>query len=261
MNSDPDLDPVIRSRTNAQLKRVGAVLSGKEREQIVLEGDRLVDDAIAAGVELEVLLVAEDREQRARELEARELPVRRIEVPLLQRVSALGTTPGVLALAKCPARRELSTLDPVSARLVLVVAGVQDPGNLGALARSAEAAGAQALVVLSGGARAFGDKALRGSMGSLLRLPVHEVASAAEAAKVLGGAGYRQVCAATRDGKRWDEFNWSGPVALWVSGETGELPELTQAFEHVTIPMRGSVESLNITVAASLLLFAAGSAR
>ena len=254
------LEPVIRSRTNALLKRVGTVLAGKERGCIALEGDRLVDDALAAGVTLEVVLVGESRTSRACELEERGVEVRLVEDELLQRASSLETSPGVLALAPSPASLDLARLDPAVARLVLVVAGVQDPGNLGALARSAEAAGAAAVVVLTGGARPFGAKALRGSMGSLLRLPVYEGAEAEQTAEALREAGYRQVCAATRFGESWDAFDWSGPVALWVSGESGVLPALTEDFEHVTIPMRGSVESLNITVAASLLLFAAGSA-
>lgn len=255
------LDPVIRSRSNAQLKRVGAVLAGKDRERILLEGARLVGDALGAGVALELVLVSEERTAEAEELTQRGATVKLVEPELLRRASSLETSPGVLAIADRPPLRALEDLAPEHAGLVLVVAGVQDPGNLGALARSAEAAGAEALVVLGGGARPFGVKALRGSMGSLLRLPVYEASQAAEVDVHLRGAGYRQVCAATRDGVAWDALDWSGPLALWVSGETGELPALAEAFEHVTIPMRGEVESLNITVAASLLLFAAGSGR
>jgi TrmH family RNA methyltransferase len=255
------LDPVIRSRSNAQLKRVGAVLAGKDRERILLEGVRLVTDALAAGVSLELVLVSEDHASEAEQLARLGAGVRLVEAELLQRASSLETSPGVLAIAERPQRRALADLEPQHAGLVLVVAGVQDPGNLGALARSAEAAGAQALVVLEGGARPFGAKALRGSMGSLLRLPVYEAARAEDVDAQLRGAGYRQVSAATRDGVAWDALDWAGPLALWVSGETGELPALAEAFEHVTIPMRGQVESLNITVAASLLLFAAGRGR
>ncbi|MCB9914078.1 MAG: RNA methyltransferase [Planctomycetes bacterium] len=248
-------DAVIRSRTNALLKRVGAALAGRERDVVVLEGERLVRDALRAGVELEVALVAESRAAELGDLAA---PLRVVADELLARASALESSPGVLALARPPQTRTLDALNPRGARLVLVVAGVQDPGNLGALARSAEAAGAGALVCLAGGARPFGPKALRGSMGSLLRLPVHAAAEAAALADTLAARGYRQVCAATRGGARWDRFDWSGPIALWVSGETSELPDVTARFEHVTIPMHGDVESLNVTVAASLLLFAAG---
>ena len=69
--------------------------------------------------------------------------------------------------------------------------------------------------------------------------------------------GARQVVAATRGGQDLGGLDWSGPLALWIGSETGDLPETTRAFERVTIPMRGAVESLNVSVAAALLLFAA----
>lgn len=252
-------EPTIRSRSNPLLKRVGAVLAGKDRTAIVLEGDRLVGEALRAGLSLEVVLVAEDRAERIDELIGLgTVPARVVERKLLDRLSALDTSPGIFVLAAPPPRRELEELSPRDAPLVLVIAGVADPGNLGALARSAEAAGAGAVLVVCGGARAFGDKALRGSMGSLLRLPVYEGFTAAELAASLEAKAYRQVRAVTRGGVPTNGFDWSPPIALWVTGETGAMPDLAVRFEDVTIPMRGEVESLNVTVAGSLLLFAAG---
>ncbi len=249
---------VIRSRSNALLKRAGAAVSGKTPGVMVLEGDRLVDDAVAAGYGLEVVLVSAQREDRARELEAADLEVRRVEHELLARISSLETSPGVMALAVCPDGSELSALGPAEHPRTLVVAGLQDPGNLGALARTAEAAGFTALVTVRGGARCFGPKALRGSMGSLLRLAIWEVDSAEEIAGHLESHGVRQVCAVTRGGTDWRAFSWSPPLAIWVTGETGTSPAIMTDFEGVSIPMAGAVESLNVTVATSLLLFAAG---
>ena len=147
-----------------------------------------------------------------------------------------------------------------------MVCGVQDPGNLGAIARTAEAAGAVGLVIVAGGCRPWSDKALRGSMGSLLRLPVWEVSTGIDAWRGLRGRGFRHVVAATRGGCTPGELDWSGPVALWVPSETGGLPadvETARASEPgddlaVTIPMAGAVESLNVSVATGVLLFAAG---
>ncbi len=256
-----ETDDVIRSRGNALLKRVGAVVARRSRDVLLLEGDRLIDDALTAGLELEVVLVAESREALAGALRERGAPVRLVEDTLLERVSALETSPGSLALAQRPARRTLTELGPETGPRVLVVAGLADPGNLGALARSAEAAGFGALVVAPGGARPFSPKALRGSMGSALRLEVHTGNEVPEIAQHLASAGYRQVAAATRGGADWRAFDWSAPLALWVGGETGLDPAIVATFERVTIPMHGAVESLNITVATSLLLFQAGSAR
>ena len=101
---------------------------------------------------------------------------------------------------------------------------------------------------------------MRGSMGSLLRLPIVRAATAEDLAAELSATGARSVTACTRGGSSWREFDWSGRIALWVGAETGLAPELTRDFDGVTIPMSGSVESLNVTVATSLLLFAAGRA-
>lgn len=225
--------------------------AGKEA-MLLLEGERLIADAIAGGHQLDTVLVREDKPDWLERFPAAHQ--RLVEPALLDGVSALETSPGVLALAPKLEPRRLNQIDLSSNALVLVACGVSDPGNLGALARSAEAAGAEALVLV-GGARPFGEKALRGSMGSLLRLPVVE-AKEEDVARSL--EGFRWVAAATRGGAAPDGFDWSGRLALWITGETRGLPEVAAEAEPVTLPMAGAVESLNVTVAASLLLFAAG---
>jgi len=248
----------IRSRANPLLKRAAGVLAGQEAATIPLEGDRLVDDALRAGVALEIVLVAEERTDRAEELVARGVHVRLVETELLGRVSRLKTSPGILALAPTPEPVDLAALDLDESTLVLVASGVADPGNLGALARSAEAFGACALLVARGGASPWSDKALRGSMGSLLRVPVGFGEDPELLAQALEKRGFRQVGASTRGGKDARAFDWRGPIALWMGSETGALPERAKKFERVTISMSGEVESLNVAVAASLLLYASG---
>jgi TrmH family RNA methyltransferase len=251
---------VIRSRANADVQRAGAVLAGRERGLIALEGLRLIEDALRAHLHFELVLVAERLGERAAELEKRGLPVRLVADELLERVSSLSTSPGILALCRAPLDRTLGDAELSSEALVLVIAGISDPGNVGALARSAEAAGVEAVCAVAGGASPWNEKALRGSMGSLLRVPVVTFADATAAAGELASRGFRQVRAATRGGKSLADFDWSGRVALWLGSETGTLPAVCDSFERVTIAMKGAVESLNVTVAGSLLLFAAGRA-
>ncbi len=251
----------IRSVHNPLLRRARAALAGKEKGLIALEGDRLVEEALRRGLVLEACLVSEERLERAHELARLGAPVRLVDAQLLQRASALVTPPGILALASVPPALSLEELSPARAPLVAVACGISDPGNLGALARTAEAAGVGALVLV-GGASPWNPKALRGSMGSLLRLALVQAPDAGAVRAALAQHGWRQVRAATRGGVAFERFDWRGPLALWISSETGALPPEAGEAEPVTIPMAGAVESLNVTTAAAILLFAArGAAR
>jgi TrmH family RNA methyltransferase len=247
---------VIRSAANPVWKRIRDAGRGRVGEELLLEGERLIEDARRSGLALEVLVVDEERADLVQRWESAGLEVRTAAAHLVARASELDTPPGCLAVARRPAPLPLAELS-TRGRLLLVVAGVADPGNLGALARSAEAAGAAGLVLVRGGASPWRVRALRGSMGSLLRLPVSEVDDAASAASELARAGFRQALAATRGGASLERFDWSGRVALWVGGETGDELCGLRELEPVTIPMAGAVESLNVAAAATLLLFAA----
>ena len=92
----------------------------------------------------------------------------------------------------------------------------------------------------------------------LLRLPVVRMPDPQTAAERIAARGFRQVRAATRDGSVPEAFDWSGPIAIWLSAESGALPQAAEAFEGLTIPIHSTVESLNVTAAATVLLFAAG---
>jgi TrmH family RNA methyltransferase len=248
----------IRSRENAEFKRLKSALAGREDGLLALEGERLVRDALRARFELDTVYVAERRADLALEFERAGARVRCVADDVLESASALKSSQGVVALAPTPERRSLATTHLGPDALVLVVAGIADPGNLGALARSAEAAGAQALGVVDGGVSPWNPRVLRGAMGSLLRLPVLRWADASAAADELAEHGFRQARAATRGGRSPAQFDWEGRLALWLGAETGELPPECDGFERITIPMHAGVESLNVTVAGSLLLFAAG---
>ncbi len=249
---------VVRSAQNPLVLRARSVLSGKEPAAIALQGDRLVDDALAAGVRVEVVLLAHDRVERARQLAHARVEVRLVDAGLLERVCTLATSPGILALAPTPKPRDLETIELDEGDVALVVAGIADPGNLGALARAAEAFGAAAFVVIAGGASPWNEKALRGSMGSLLRIPIVLGASAESVAAVLARRSVHCVRAATRDGADPHRYSARGPIALWISGETGDMPAAAAKFDGLTIPMRAGPESLNVTVAASILLYELG---
>lgn len=241
------------------LKRARSVGKGREAGLVLVEGERLLADALRAGLAPETVLV-EESSARAMEGLLEGIDVRVCADGLLDGVGSVKTNPGVAAIFPEPRAagwESLVTSPEGGAQLLVCVAGVADPGNLGALARVAEAAGAAALVVAPGGARPFGPKALRGSMGSLFRLPVVMPESIAAALERLSDVGYEHFLAATRGGDSMHDCSFAPFTALWVTSETGETPDELRAARPVTIPMFGEVESLNVTVAGALLAFAA----
>jgi len=255
----------IRSNTNREVKRVRAALRGKQPGLLALEGERLVQDALASGLRPELILCDEAHLALAEAWHAAGLDARLASDSVLASLSELSSAPGVLALVPQPEERafDASLLDAADPLLV-VVAGIADPGNLGALARTAEAAGAAGMLVVQGGCKPWNPKALRGSMGSLLRLPLFEMRDCAAAWDALCAAGFVHVLANTRGGLEPRVLDWGGKLALWLTSETGEWPaELRERSSApdarcVTIPLAPGVESLNVTSAASVLLFAAG---
>lgn len=233
---------------------------------MLLEGERLVADALKAGWRPEFLLARSDREERSREwLAGLALdgapPLHISDRSRHDKVSRLKTPPGILGVFAEPQRAGLaeleSDLEGGLPALYLGVAGIADPGNLGALARCAEAVGAAGIIVVDGGARPYGPKALRGSMGSLLRLGVYSVGDVRSALAALDRCNVRSFRAATRGGSGLHDVSFPARTCLWMTSETGETPPELESVAGVTIPMAGQVESLNVTVAGALLLFEA----
>ena len=149
-----------------------------------------------------------------------------------------------------------------TAPLLLILAGVQDPGNLGTILRSAEAFGATAVLNLPGTVSAWNPKAVRASAGSLFRLPLLMV-STEECFAKLRDAGVKIWTTAVHGAEAADRIDLAAPVALMIGNEGNGVPQSLAALADgaVTIPCPGPVESLNAAVAASVLLYEASRQR
>jgi TrmH family RNA methyltransferase len=258
---------IVRSRANPAFKRL------QERKRrargdglLLLEGGTLVEEALGAGLRLVEAAFSE----RAAGAEGRALvgrlqragaEVRCFADALLQSLSELETSQGVLALAE-PPRFEAQQL---FARTPLLIAcwAVQNPGNLGGLLRTAEASGASGALLGDGCADALSWKALRGSMGSAFRLPHLRGLAAPQLLALLKAHGVRTLAAEPRAPRRYDEVDWRRPSALLLGGEGAGLPAelVSGADERIAIPLRPPVESLNVGVAAGIVLFEAARQR
>jgi TrmH family RNA methyltransferase len=142
---------------------------------------------------------------------------------------------------------------------IVAAVDVQDPGNLGSIVRASEAAGVTGLFVTGASANPFSWKALRGSMGSALRLPIVAGMGLDAVLACMTQHGLRTVAAVARGGLLPDEVDWRGGVGLLLGGEGPGLPAsvIARCDQQTTIPMAAPVESLNVAVAAGVLAYAA----
>jgi TrmH family RNA methyltransferase len=257
---------LIRSRSNPLVRRLRALKDKAGGDLMLLEGPKLVTEALASDVDLVEAAASPRLAQGGHAglmdaLRGRAVPVRLMDDGVLASLSEVETSQGLLALARRPVFEEERIFRETP--LVLVAAGIQDPGNLGALLRTAEAAGATGAYLTDDAADPFSWKALRGSMGSAFRLPHRRRLRTAEALARLEARGVSVVAADPGAARRYDESDLRGPVAILLGPEgTGLSPAMrARASASVSIPMARGVESLNVGVAAGVLLFEAARQR
>ena len=254
----------ITSRHNPLVTRYRAAARGETIDQILLDGPHLVGDALAAGVVMShavVVSTASDRPDiRAlmADLERAGVDVALVAPQVMATVSPVRSSSAIVALARRPVG-DTARLYAGTAPLVVVAYDVQDPGNLGAIVRAAEAGQATSVIAAGACADPFGWKALRGSAGSALRLPI---AIAADVASVIADArqhGCRVVATVPRGGRSLYDTDLRGASAILIGGEgPGLTPALiARADATLTIPMRTPVESLNAAVAAAVIVYEA----
>ena len=256
--------PLVTSRQNPIVARYRAAARGDDAARMLLDGVHLVADALAAGVPLDDVVVASGAESRpdvAPLIEA--LARARVTFvtassAVMDALSPVRSASPVVALAARPSAGA-ARIYTGPAPLVLVAVDIQDPGNLGAIVRVAEAAGACGVVAAGTCADPFGWKALRGAMGSALRLPVATAPDAAAAIDEARRHRCRVIATAPRGGRSLFESALAGPIAVLIGGEGHGLPDaaIDAADERVTIPMQAPVESLNAAVTSALLLYEA----
>ncbi len=271
---------IIRSRDNKWLKQFRAALRGtgpQDGDLIGVEGPKLVEEALRSGLEAEALLVSEAGEHEAvRILDAAghsEAGIPRSRVlrttnKLFEGVAGTDAPQGVAALFR---QREWGFDDILrgpgerreSSPLVIVLAAVQDPGNVGTILRSAEAFGATGAVATRGTADPWSPKALRASAGSALRLPVLRGMAIPVLLAQLKVAKVRIYAASSAPVRDSAKADLREPAAIFVGNESSGVPaEIERAADAIiSIPMAAAVESLNAGVAASLVLYEAARQR
>lgn len=257
----------ITSPSNARLRAVRKLGRARSRELILVEGGRAIRGALAGAVVVQELYVApelflgiEDAPLIA-DAERRGARVVEVGANAFATLSRDRRPDGLLALVERPATG-LARLALPAAPFVVVAAGIERPGNLGTIVRTACAAGADALVVADACTDVFHRDVVRSSVGTVFRLPL-AATTGERAIAWLRERGIRIVATTPAGSTPHRRACYAGRVAVVLGGERYGLSDawLEAAAERVAIPMPGPADSLNVAVAAGVMLFEASSRR
>jgi RNA methyltransferase, TrmH family len=258
---------VVESKQNARVKELRQAMAkpGRDTHGLVgIEGRNLLVEALRAQLAIRIIFVAKGSE---RQLEGLELPAKTevlvLPASVLASAQATETPQPVAALIEPPdwswvdiVGKHGGAAQNVSPALILVLAGIQDPGNLGTILRSAEAFGASGVVSLPGTVSTWNPKAVRASAGSVFRVPLVATSEKICIAH-LREAGVRILATTVRDAQPANLADMTDPVALLIGNEGNGVAEdlIAKSDAKITIPCPGPVESLNAAMAATVLLY------
>jgi 23S rRNA (guanosine2251-2'-O)-methyltransferase len=232
-----------------------------------LTGIHAVREALAARQPVQSLLIARGRhggrlEEIVRLARRNDVPIRFEDRPQVDRAAGTRDHQGVVALLAAEGSISLEELlaennFPTAPRLLVLLDGVEDPQNLGAIIRTALAAGAGGVVIPERRAAGLTDAAVRASAGAAAHMRVARVTNLARAMEEIKDAGYWLVALDERAEKRHTDIDLTGPMALVLGGEGKGLHQLVKERCDflVSIPTSGPVRSLNVSVAAGIVLF------
>ena len=258
----------ITGKDNSRLKHARAVRDGRIAEKIFIEGLRLAEEGAKSNLKFtdffftpEFALTARGS-NLVRNLQNQNLRAASVSEKLLASIAETKTPQGIVVLAKKPASDKADLENVLSTKnnpLLVILNRLNNPSNIGAILRTAEAAGVAATILTENTADVFSPKALRGSMGSAFRLPLWTNAPFDEAMDFCRYHEIKVVCAELGARKTHTEIDWTKSKALMIGSEAHGLTaeEISQTDESLKIPMNFSVESLNATVACGIVLFEA----
>jgi TrmH family RNA methyltransferase len=250
---------MITSPSNDKIKRIRALQSRsktrREEGRFVVEGVRLAEEAVRAGWQAELALYTEDLNQRGmsliERLRSHDVAVEAVAPEVMRAASDTETPQGILIVLPMEGKPAKEQVD-----LVLIVDQVRDPGNLGALLRSAAAVAVDRVLLLPGTVDVYSPKVVRAGMGA--HFQVHLQLAEVDTVSALIQSHHLALCIAEADAAtRYDQYDLNQPLALVVGGESEGPSRALRGLLHtaLAIPLPGAVESLNAGVAGSVLLF------
>lgn len=250
---------IITSKDNSLIKLVCALQGSsnvrREHNLFVLEGLRICDDAYACGVKFDKLIVSDTAfskyEKAVLRFAQNAKEYYKIPDNLFKKISDTSSPQGIIALAQMP---EKSTQINKTGRYI-ALENINDPSNLGAISRTAEALGVSGIILSSGGCDPYSPKSLRASMGTLLRMPLIFFDDFANGIEQSGLRSY--ACVVDKDAKSITDVKFTNGTVVMIGNEANGLTDKAKAAANlcVTIKMSGMAESLNAATAAAISIW------
>lgn len=260
----------VTSRDNSLLREARQVRDGKVDELIFVEGLRLCEEALRSGLRIAAVIVSDELARKPKassliaELEQKSERAAIVSERLLESISYTKTPQGMVVLAARPEFHETHfSSDQKTDALIVVMHRLNNPVNVGAILRTAEAAGATGAIATQSTTDPFSPKSLRGAMGSAFRLPIWFGPTYEEVLEWCSKRGVQTICADVHAEVTYDQVDWNAPSALILGPESSGLTreEIAVTDHAVRIPMNEHAESLNVAVAAGVLLYEAARVR
>ncbi|WP_342744993.1 RNA methyltransferase [Oceanobacillus timonensis] len=241
---------VITSVKNEKIKDLKKLHQRKYRKQtntFLIEGEHLIEEALASDWTTTEIIVSEEASIPE---PAKNLPVTEVTKQVFKELSFTASPQGVMAVV------EIKTEEAVNGELVVLLDAVQDPGNAGTIIRTADAAGADSVILGSGCVDLYNDKVIRSTQGSIFHLPILH-ADLEEEVDQLKEANYTVWATALEQAENYKNLPVPSKTAVIFGNEGAGVKDslLEKADERVTIPIFGKAESLNVSIAAGVLLY------
>jgi TrmH family RNA methyltransferase len=255
---------VITSHQHAEVKLIASLSRRKERKEqglFLIEGIRFVEEAFNAAAPFAQVYYTAQLSQNERgahlltKLQQNGVRVQEVTASVMQKMADTEEPQGILATMRMTSPGTMALEKPRP--FVIVCDGIQDPGNLGTIIRTADAAGVDAIFTTRGTVDIYNPKVLRATMGSVFHLPIFADVAEEEVIAMFAQYGIRSIGTSLSASKWHFAVDYHGPVAFWLGNEASGISvhTLSCLAEQVKIPMPGRSESLNVAVAASVLMY------
>jgi TrmH family RNA methyltransferase len=256
----------VTSKDNHVIKHLRSLSDPKHRKKeqtFLIEGVKMVEEALRDGLGVKMVLAAPALVQHhgkgvLKLAESRAIEILWISERLMDALSDSKTPQPVMAVVAMPGHREQELLANTSG-IIIIAHQIQDPGNMGTIIRTAEAVGASGIALTAGTVDPFNAKAVRASMGSILRLPIVLAADIRNFIRECRRAGFQTMAAALTGERTHFDVDLRKPTAIILGQEGAGLPQdiMAEVDLRVRIPMAERIDSLNVATAAAIVLYEA----